>query len=65
MAYSLTYQMQTGSGVRSSASAAEALRDHTALLMAHANSITIWDARSLVVTLPALVALAKLDPHRS
>lgn len=61
MAYSLSYHMQTGQGRQSSATAATALHDHAALLMAHANRIVVRDARNRVVTLADLVALSGRD----
>ena len=45
MAFSITYNMQTGQGRRSSATAASALHEHAALLVAHANRIVVRDAR--------------------
>ena len=56
MAYSLTYKMQTGQGRQSSATAAAALHEHAALLVAHANRIVVRDARNRVVTISDLVA---------
>ena len=55
MAYSLNYHMQTGRGHQSSATAAAALHDHAALLMAHANRIVVRDAQNRVVTISDLV----------
>jgi hypothetical protein len=59
--YSLTYNMQTGKGRRSSASADTALHDHAALLVAHANRIVVRDAQNRVVSISDLVARKTLD----
>ena len=61
MAYSITYRMQTGRGEHSSVSAATALRDHAALLVAHADRIVVRDAQNRVVTVQDLVLRKKLD----
>ena len=61
MAYSLTYNMQTVKGRQSSATAAAALHDHAALLMAHAHRIVVRDERNRVVTLAALVTQSARD----
>jgi hypothetical protein len=55
MAFSITYNMQTGQGRRSSATAASALHEHAALLVAHANRIVVRDARNRIVTIADLV----------
>ena len=56
MAYSLTYMMTTGRAVRYSDTAAIAVTDHAALVLAGAGGIVIRDAQSLIVTLASLVA---------
>ena len=63
--YSLTYSMLTGRGVRISASAGDALLDHAALLLAGASGIVIRNAKSLVVTLAEVTAIAKWDADRT
>ena len=65
MQYSLTYNMFTGRGVRTSASADDALLDHAALLLAGASGIVIRDPRALVVTLAQIIATAKWDAERT
>jgi len=61
MPYSLTYRMQTGRSRHSSMSAAAALHDHAALLLAHADKIVVRDVRNRIVTIADLVVRKKLD----
>jgi hypothetical protein len=51
IAYSITFGMDSRRGGQSSASAASALRDHAALLLAHTNTIVVRDAHNRIVTL--------------
>ena len=61
MAYSLTYIMSTGRSVRRSETAALAVADHAALVLAGAGGIVIRDAQSIIVTLASITALGKPD----
>jgi len=61
MVYSLTYNLDTKPRLQNSASATSALHDHAVLLMKHAYSIVVRDARNRIVTLNDLVVQKRLE----
>ena len=61
MAYSLTYLMTTGQGVRRSETAGDVVFDHRCLLAAGGSGIVIRDELSHVVSLASLAAAEPTD----